>query len=254
MITRREMLKGAGAAAAATILGNLPLNVNAAEPVTGGGAKKKILVIGAHPDDPETCAGGTMCLLRSAGHEVVSVYLTRGEAGIEGMSHSEAAAVRVVESENACRVMGVRHIFMSQIDGNTEVNLARYKEMRELLERERPDVVITHWPIDGHRDHAACGMLVFDSWRRVGRTFDLYYMEAMSGTQSQMFHPTHWVNIESVVKQKHDACLCHVSQNMQPLLDDWHIPMERFRGLECRCSAAEAFALHTDALPTLSIK
>lgn len=251
MISRREMLKGAGAAAAATILGNIPLNVSASASNTEPKTRKKILIIGAHPDDPETCAGGTMCLLQQAGHEVVSVYLTRGEAGIEGKNHNEAAAIRVVESQNACRVMGVRHIFMNQVDGNTEVNLTRYKEMRELLEREHPDVVITHWPIDGHRDHAVCGMLVFDSWRRVGRTFDLYYMEAMSGTQSQMFHPTHWVNIEQVVNKKHEACMCHVSQGMQSLLDDWHIPMERFRGLECRCNAAEAFAKHTDALATL---
>lgn len=250
MITRREMLKGTGAAAAATILGGIPL-VSAAQNQPIGNKKRKILVIGAHPDDPETCAGGTMCLLKQAGHEVVSVYLTRGEAGIEGMSLDQAAAVRVVESDNACRVMGIRHIFMNQIDGNTEVNLARYKEMRELLEQEKPDVVITHWPIDGHRDHAVCGMLVFDSWRRVGRTFDLFYMEAMSGTQSQMFRPTHWVNIEPVLELKHKACMCHVSQNMQPLLDDWHIPMERFRGLECRCNAAEAFAQHTDALNSL---
>ena len=251
MITRRDMLKGAGAAAAATILGGIPLTAAANDNTAAPGSKRKILVIGAHPDDPETCAGGTMCLLKQAGHEVVSVYLTRGEAGIEGMSHDQAAAVRVVESENACCVMGIRHIFMNQIDGNTEVNLNRYKEMRELLEREKPDVVITHWPIDGHRDHAVCGMLVFDSWRRVGRTFQLFYMEAMSGTQSQMFHPTHWVNIEPVLEMKHKACLCHVSQGMQPLLDDWHIPMEKFRGLECRCNAAEAFALHTAALESL---
>lgn len=251
MITRRDMLKGTGAAAAATILGGIPLVAAAQDKATGDNKKKKILVIGAHPDDPETCAGGTMCLLKKAGHEVVSVYLTRGEAGIAGMSHDQAAAVRVVESDNACRVMGIRHIFMNQIDGNTEVNIARYKEMRELLEQEKPDVVITHWLIDSHRDHAACGLLVFDSWRRVGYTFDLYYMEAMSGTQSQMFTPTHWVNIDPVVELKHEACLCHVSQNMQPLLDDWHIPMEKFRGLECRCGAAEAFARHTVAMKSL---
>ncbi|MBP3738270.1 MAG: PIG-L family deacetylase [Muribaculaceae bacterium] len=250
MMTRREMLKSAGAMTMATVLGGIPL-ASAAEEAVNAKSKRKILVIGAHPDDPETCAGGTMCLLERAGHEVVSVYLTRGEAGIEGKSHAEAAAIRVVESENACRVMGVRHIFMSQTDGNTEVNLARYKEMRDLIEQEHPDVVITHWPLDGHRDHAACGMLVMDAWRRLGRNFKLYYCEAMSGTQSQMFHPTHWVDITSVQELKHKACLCHESQGMQPLLDEWHIPMERFRGLECRCAAAEAFALHTDALATL---
>lgn len=242
------MIKAAGGAAAATILGGIPLAAQGQGKTTmPTGGKRKILVIGAHPDDPETSAGGTMCLLQQAGHEVVSVYLTRGEAGIAGKSHAEAAAIRVAESEAACRLMGVRHIFMNQVDGNTEINLDRYREMRELLEREKPDVVITHWPIDGHRDHAICGLLVLDSWRRVGRTFELYYMEAMSGTQSQMFHPTDWVNIESVVDLKHRVCDCHVSQGMDELLEGWHAPMERFRGLECRCQAGEAFMHHSKA-------
>ena len=37
---------------------------------------KKALVIGAHPDDPETIAGGTMLVLKGLGCEVVSVYVT----------------------------------------------------------------------------------------------------------------------------------------------------------------------------------
>ena len=245
------MIKAAGGAAAATILGGIPLSVQAQNNSAPQGGRRKILVIGAHPDDPETCAGGTMCLLKQAGHDVVCVYLTRGEAGIAGKSHDEAAAIRVVESNNANAVIGIRHIFMDQVDGNTEVNVARYREMRDLLERECPDVVLTHWPVDSHRDHAACGLLVLDAWRRVGRTFELYYMEAMSGTQSQMFHPTDWVDISDVVELKHKACRCHVSQGMEELLDGWHVPMERFRGLECRCQAAEAFAHHTEAKNTL---
>ena len=72
----------------------------------------------------------------------------------------------------------------------------------------------------------------------------------MSGTQSQMFHPTHWVNIESVLERKHEACNCHVSQHMEDIYE-WHGTMEKFRGLECRCNAAEAFMQHSDALPTL---
>jgi len=252
-MNRREMIKKTGAAAVgATVLG-LPMGAIAQDSNTDivkPHKRLKVLAIGAHPDDPETCCGGTMCLLHDAGHEVVCVYLTRGEAGIEGKSHSEAAAIRVVESENACKVTGARHIFMSQVDGNTEVNLERYKEMRELIDRENPDIVMTHWPLDGHRDHAICGILVMDAWRRLDRRFKLFYFEAMSGTQSQMFHPTHWVNIEPVLERKHEACNCHVSQHMDEIYH-WHKTMEHFRGLECRCEAAEAFAQHSDALPTL---
>ena len=70
------MLKAAGGAAALTILGGIPLACGkqgaAAGPLPKG-KRKKILVIGAHPDDPETAAGGTICLLTDAGHEVVCV-------------------------------------------------------------------------------------------------------------------------------------------------------------------------------------
>ena len=152
------------AALGATVLG-IPVAANSSE--NNDKRRRKVLVIGAHPDDPETGCGGTMCLLADAGHDVVCVYLTRGEAGIPGKSHSEAAAIRVKESENACQITGARHIFMNQIDGNTEVNLARYKEMRDLIEQEHPVVVLTHWPIDAHRDHAVCGTLVLDAWRRI---------------------------------------------------------------------------------------
>ncbi len=202
---------------------------------------KKALVIGAHPDDPETIAGGTMLVLKGLGCEVVSVYLTGGEAGISGMDATEAAAIRHRESAEACQVMGIRHIFMNQVDGNAEVTKERYAQMKEIIEREKPDVVFTHWPIDSHRDHRVCSILVYDAWRQLDHSFDLYYAEAMSGLQSQNFAPTDYVNIDAVVDKKHEACLCHVSQGMPEILDNWHKVMERFRGLEFHCNAAEAF-------------
>lgn len=244
------MIKMTGAAAAGAAILGLPAMAqdNAAGAIRHRG---KVLVIGAHPDDPETGCGGTICLLTDAGHDVTCVYLTRGEAGIPGTDADEAARIRSRECANACEITGAKHIFMSQIDGQTEVTLNRYKEMRELLEREKPDVVLTHWPIDSHRDHAACGMLVLDAWRRLDRAFDLYYFEVMTGTQTQMFHPTHWVDISAVLGRKHEACFCHVSQNLQPVYDGWHTPMELFRGIESRCQAAEAFAKHSTALATI---
>lgn len=242
------MLKATGSAAALTILGGIPLAGAGEKPMTPVPKKerKKILVIGAHPDDPETAAGGTMCLLADAGHEVVSVYLTRGEAGISGKSHEEAAAIREREAKAACALTGARPLFMNQIDGSTEVNLDRYREMREMLEREKPDLVITHWPIDGHRDHAVCGILVLDAWRRLDRCFELYYFEVMSGTQTQMFHPSDWVDITSTRDRKYKASYCHESQNLQEVMEGWHDPMERFRGIECRCTFAEAFLHHVE--------
>ena len=70
-MNRREMIKMTGAAAVgATVLG-IPVGANAQENANGKayakpGRRLKVLAIGAHPDDPETCCGGTMCLLTDA--------------------------------------------------------------------------------------------------------------------------------------------------------------------------------------------
>lgn len=201
---------------------------------------KKVLVIGAHPDDPETMCGGTMLKLKQMGAEVVSVYLTSGEAGIRGKSHEEARVIRQVEAKNACEVMGIRSIFLTQVDGNAEVNKARYAEMKALIEAEQPDMVITHWPIDSHRDHRVCSILVYDAWRQTGYSFDLYYGEVMTGLQTQNFSPTLWVDITNQHDQKVKAYHCHVSQGMDEV-QEWHDPMEVLRGMERHCKYGEAF-------------
>lgn len=201
---------------------------------------KKVVVIGAHPDDPETMCGGTMIKLREMGVEVVSVYLTGGEAGIPGKSHEESRTIRTAEAKKACEVMGVRAVFMTQIDGNTEVNKARYAEMKSLIEREKPDMVITHWPIDSHRDHRVCSILVYDAWRQSDYSFDLYYGEVMTGLQTQTFAPNHWVNITEQHEQKVKAYYCHKSQDM-PVVQEWHDTMEFMRGMECHAKYGEAF-------------
>ena len=201
---------------------------------------KKVLVIGAHPDDPETMCGGTMLKLKQMGAEIVSVYLTSGEAGIRGKSYEEARAIRQVEAKNACEVMGVRSVFMTQTDGNAEVNKTRYAEMKALIEAEKPDMVITHWPIDSHRDHRVCSILVYDAWRQTGYSFDLYYGEVMTGLQSQNFSPTLWVDITEQHDTKVKAYYCHESQGMGEI-QVYHDTMERMRGMECHAQYGEAF-------------
>ena len=107
-MNRRDMIKKAGTAVAGFSL--IGLNAAAADnPIianTQNNKRKKVLVIGAHPDDPETAAGGTMVLLAQAGYEVVSVYMTKGERGIAGKSLQEAADIRVPEAISACKILG----------------------------------------------------------------------------------------------------------------------------------------------------
>ncbi len=214
--------------------------------------KLKIIVIGAHPDDPETACGGTMFKLSQAGHKVISAYLTRGEAGIPGKTQNESALIRTDEAKKACRILNVRPEFLGQIDGNCEVNKDKYNAVYKFLKIEKPDIVMTHWPIDTHRDHRVCSTLVYDSWLQSGSNFALYYFEVMSGLQSQNFNPTDYVNIDSVIDLKKKACFVHESQEIKEIYDDSHGMMESFRGLEAGCEFAEAF-IHLIQSPKIDL-
>ncbi len=206
-------------------------------------AKLKVLVAGGHPDDPESGCGGTIARYVDAGHDVVALYLTRGEAGIPGKTHAEAATIRTAESERACAILGAKPRFFGQIDGDSRVDNAAYTAMRELLTQERPDVIFTHWPVDTHPDHRAVSLLVYDAWLRSGRKAALGYFEVLTGEQTQVFRPTDYVDISSVAQRKREACFAHVSQKPE----EWypvHERMSRFRGMEHGCEQAEAFVRH----------
>ena len=71
----------------------------------------KIVCVGGHPDDPESGCGGTLAKFAAAGHGVTIIYLTRGEAGIPGKSHSEAADIRSSESIEACKILRYKICF-----------------------------------------------------------------------------------------------------------------------------------------------
>jgi LmbE family N-acetylglucosaminyl deacetylase len=217
----------------------LPLSMQAGEKWLQG--YKKVLVIGAHPDDPESMCAGTMLKLKDMGAQVVAVYLTSGEAGIPGKTYQEARTIRQAEARKACEMLGVKAIFLTQTDGNAEVNKERYAEMKALIEAEQPDMVITHWPIDSHRDHRVCSILVYDAWRMTGRGFDLYYSEVMTGMQTQNFTPSLWVDITDYRDKKIEAYLCHESQELEGAVKEYHDTMERMRGMECQAKYAEAF-------------
>ncbi len=245
-ITRRELLEQSTllAAASGTPLARLRVSdKNSAEPEQ----KLKLVVVGGHPDDPESGCGGTIALHTSLSHEVTILYLTRGEAGIEGKSHQESAAIRTAESQKACGILGAKAVFAGQIDGDTELNRTRYADFRKVLDNEHPDIVLTHWPIDSHRDHRAASLLTYDAWLEGGKKFALYYYEVDAGEQTQIFHPTHYVDITQTESRKRAACFAHASQQPETTFYVLHDAMNRFRGMECGVKFAEAFIRHNQS-------
>jgi len=239
-ISRRDALRTGAAALGLPMLQS-----------TGDGEdpkKLRVVVVGAHPDDPESGCGGTAARYSNLGHTVILLYLTRGEAGIAGTAPKKAAEIRTLEAEMACKILGAQPRFAGQIDGATEVTSRRYEEFRKILAGEQPDLVFAHWPIDSHRDHRAASLLVFDAWLALERSFQLYYFEVLTGAQTSSFSPTHYVDIGPTESLKREACHAHRSQNPDEFYAD-HAAMNHFRGMEYGCRFAEAFVRHGQNRP-----
>jgi N-acetylglucosamine malate deacetylase 1 len=238
--TRRDFVK-AGAAG----LGLLTLpGILQAQPKLPA-EKKKIVCFGGHPDDPESGCGGTLARLTNMGHEVTIIYLTTGEAGIEGKTHAEAAAIRKQEAINASAILKAKPVFAGQIDGDTIVDNTWLAKIQKLVADENPDLAFTHWPVDSHKDHQCASLLMIQTWIRSPKKFPLYFFEVCTGEQTLIFRPTDYVDITETQEQKRKSVFCHVSQDPPGIYGCGHASMEDFRGRELGVKAAEAFVYMT---------
>ncbi|CAN5165640.1 PIG-L family deacetylase [soil metagenome] len=231
----------------ATGVVSLPLLLHAE--VKKVGDKKKIVVVGGHPDDSECGCGGTVPKLIQVGHEVSLMYFTNGDEGIEGKTHEEAAAIRRNECIEACKVLGTKPVFVNQIDGESVLGNPQMAEFEKILNSEKPDVVFAHWPIDSHKDHQLSSVLTIQAWMEATRPFSLYFYEVCTGNQTFVFHPTDYVDITNTHSLKLKALACHKSQDIittdgkytADMYNCGHPSMEDFRGKELGVPLAEAF-------------
>ncbi|MGO8931432.1 MAG: PIG-L deacetylase family protein [Limisphaerales bacterium] len=248
-ISRRNMLSQASLLGTTVAVG-LPLATSAAEPTPSQPLpttkpKLKVVVTGGHPGDPEYGCGGTIARYTGLGHEVVLLYLNRGEWP-ENPLLEDAKSVRIAEARKACEILKARPACAGQLNGAAIVDPAHYEQFHRLLEAERPSVVFTHWPIDNHADHRAISLLVYEAWLRMGKKFALYYYEVSNGEDTVQFTPTHYVDITSTEQQKRLACYAHASQSP----DKFYALQERvtrMRGLESGHKEAEGYIRHVQS-------
>ena len=265
-LSRRSMLGELSglAGVGATLL--LPANSRVEEKRREPDRKLKVVAIGGHFDDPQTCAGGTLTLFADQGHDVVALSLTGGPPPALGANAEERSVKNRLNAMKMAEILKIRLDCLKYGGSNSgqftlpvvygtgsEITGQRYKEFSEiLLDKYKPDIVLTHWPIDFHMDHRAASLLTYSAWLSSGKKFPLYYMEAELGTQTQNFYPTHYVDITSVEERTHEAWKANTLwyDKIWPL----HDLMRRMRGAERGCKVAEAFNHHpqspsTPALP-----
>jgi LmbE family N-acetylglucosaminyl deacetylase len=135
--------------------------------------EQKILVILAHPDDPDFFCGATLARWASMGHHIQYCLLTRGDKGVRDtiVNPKELAATREIEQKNAAAVLGVKQVdFLDFEDGYLVPDLNARKLVARVIRQVRPDVVVGCDPTHvfgenniNHPDHRAAGQIVVDA-------------------------------------------------------------------------------------------
>ncbi len=145
-----------------------------AETIENWEGKKKILVILAHPDDPEFFCGATIRRWTQQGHEVRYCLLTRGDKGSNdrNVRSFDLALQREGEQEAAAREVGVKSVrFLDYEDGCLVPTMETRKRVTRIIREERPDIVVSCDPTNifpneasiNHPDHRAAGQIVVDA-------------------------------------------------------------------------------------------
>jgi LmbE family N-acetylglucosaminyl deacetylase len=124
--------------------------------------KLNIIIIGAHPDDPDE-VGGTAFKWAQMGHHVLMVSLTNGDAGHQSLQAEELALVRREEARRAGEVIGVRYITLDNHDGQLLPSYENRLQVIRLIREHQADLVIYPRPYDYHPDHRYTGQLVNDA-------------------------------------------------------------------------------------------
>lgn len=135
---------------------------------------QKILVVLAHPDDPEFFCGATIARWTSAGHQVAYCLLTCGDKGTKDRNLSSEAlcAMRQSEQRAAAEVLGVHSVcFLDFPDGYLQPDLNLRRAITRVIRQQKPDVLVTCDPTNlyiretmlNHPDHRAAGQAALDA-------------------------------------------------------------------------------------------
>lgn len=194
--------------------------------------KLDILVFGAHPDDAELGAGGTIAKEIDLGKKVGIVDLTRGELGTRG-----SAEIRDRESAAAAKILGVAvRENLRFRDGFFINNEAHQLEIIKMIRKYQPNIVLCNAIDDRHIDHGKGSKLVSDACFLSG----LRRIETKVGDEKQqewrpklVYHYIQWknispdfvVDISTYIDTKTDAILAYSSQFHDPNSNEPETPI-----------------------------
>jgi len=140
----------------------------------GWEGQKDILVVLAHPDDPEFFLGASIARWIKAGHRVRYVLLTKGDKGAkdESLTGEDVAQIRLQEQTDAAQSLGVLSVdYLDYEDGYLIPDLEMRRKVVRAIRKYQPQILVTCDPGNlfpsqqyiNHPDHRYAGQVVIDA-------------------------------------------------------------------------------------------
>ena len=192
----------------------------------------RVLVISAHPDDPEFSASGTVANWVQLGTQAKYVIVTDGSKGSADpeMTSDNLIKMRQKEQRAAAKKIGVSEVaFLGYPDGEIYNTPDLRRDITRQIRLHRPDIVITHDPTTrifqntyiNHPDHRAVGDTVLDTIFPIARDRLNYPEHEEEGLEPHKVldvflfgteKPNLWVDITATIDIKIAALKQHKSQ------------------------------------------
>lgn len=182
-----------------------------------------VLAIGAHPDDVELSASGTLLKHRSLGFTIGIVDLTQGELGSRGTKET-----RKEEAQAAAEILGLTdRVNLKMADGFFEHSEENLRLIIEQIRRFKPSIVLLNAVSDRHPDHGKGSKLASEACflaglRRIETTWEGKVQEAHRPKavyhyiQDRYLKPDFVIDVTDFVEQKFDSIKAYKTQFWDP--------------------------------------
>ena len=182
------------------------------------GPEETVLVVVAHPDDPEYGISSAVAKWSAAGVQTNYLLLTAGEAGIGSVEPSTTGPMRSEEQKAACQQVGVENLNILDFpDGVLEYSLDIRRAIATEIRRVKPTIVITMtwaeetaWGLN-QADHRVAGLATLDAIRDAGNKWVFTdVLEPWQASKLMVYgtpNPTHAVDVTGAPIQQGIASL-----------------------------------------------
>lgn len=192
-------------------------------------SEQSVLAIAAHPDDIEFVMAGTLMQLHRRGWQVHYFNIANGCYGSASLTPLECASVRLQEAQAAAALLPAKFYRPICDDLHIFYTAELLRQVAAVVRQARPQIVLTHAPVDYMEDHQnAARLAVTAAFCRGMPHFATdppseSYSDAVAVYHAQphgnrtplgeVVQPTHFVNVAPLIDRKRQLLAAHASQN-----------------------------------------